>query len=337
MKKVIINLVFIFFLSLGTMYGFFRYNKDDMPLVFERRYSTGLLPLPALPVSDAGESIRVNGAHIFTCDIRRNRVRQYSMDGIVEKTLGQANDAIPDSNLIISFFVDPSAVYLGYPRRRKFTVIDVGSTKITTWPTPKFERALALDNNSFLFSSLNPTKQDISFIKWNATDQKADTLNMNLPSVADGGFANDGFYKRSSDGRSALFVLYHLGKFVRLDSAGSVSFVHNTVDNYSRVPVVSRVGGQFTLSRKTKRVNKTAAINSRYIFVLSELRSITDTSAGTPGKIIDIYQASTGAYLGSYPLSGMKGESIVDMDADETSLFVLTSKNIYPYKIINGL
>lgn len=329
MKKII-WLTIIPFIIIIVLY---KSQRENLNLTFKRNYTKPIVLQDLLKVNGTNLTrIRKYGDLFSFYDLNSNEIVTINRLSLIEKKYGgQGNDS-GRFNLVIGMDMDSTNLYLLDPRNKRQTIINYRTTKQNFNNVLSFERGVTLSTKNILLNVFNNNSNDLNFIKSSFNKTHLDTLIFPLKIVGDGAFANDGFYKKNLKGE-IIFTLYHLGKFICLDTSGIVKYTSQTIDNYSKLPITVKTGSSFVISKKSVSVNKATALNSNYIFILSNLKSTEDNiNYPIDTEFIDVYSLKDGKYIYSYPLPSFK-TSINDIEADDSELYILTENHVKTIKL----
>lgn len=321
----IIPITFLLFLYKNQV------NRVELP--FTRKYAqNSLFKTKSFPLENITPYwLRVNQNSFFVYDLAKNEIFKLNNNGRIEDKIGNS-DTIK-FKLIINYIADSSLLHIIDERERKFYAISAKDNTVLKKDTLEpFLRALPFSDHTAIFGIIDKNTSDIKFVKTN-TNGSINILTFPLTKASDGGFANDGFFSTYSKPNRLAYVYYHLGKFMLFDSSGKDCRTYKTIDNYQKVPVVANVSGRHTLSKKTLTTNRVSAINSKYLFLVSNMKSKQDNIDLVTGDVIDVYDSETGTYSHSFKVGNSKKDEIVDISLNEDYLFLLTKSDILQYKI----
>lgn len=331
MRSKVINMCYITSLSFMIIGGLYLTRKKEFDFGFKRVYLSApvlkrKVALQTSPIS----TFKLNNSHIFTYEQYENVIIEFDSSGKYINKFGGSGMAPGEFQLVISFDVDSSYIYTFDPRNRRRTSINYRTGKLVTDTLLPFRRAQQISKSEVIFSTYNDNHQDLSFLKSNLYTHTADTIITTLPIINDGGFANDGFYSTNKKDRIGYF-LYHLGKFIILDSSGHLTYAAKTIDHYDKLPITIKQGDKITLSQKSLTVTKSATLNEKYIFIVSNIKSSNDIPISHT-EYIDIYNLINGTYIGSLYLSNLPNP-IANIEADSENIYLGCGNTIFEYKI----
>lgn len=329
MKKII----WLTIIPIIILIVLYKTQRENLNLTFKRNYINPIVIKDLTKVNGLNITrIKKYGNILAFYDLKLNEIITLNSISNTEKKYGGMGSDSGKFNLVIGMDMDTSNLYLLDPRNKRQTIINYRTHEQMYNSLHSFERGITLSNTTILLNVFNNNSNDLNFIKSSFSLNNFDTLNFPLQIVGDGAFANDGFYKKNLKG-TVVFTLYHLGKFVCLDTSGSIKYLGTTIDNYTKLPITVQTGSSFVISKKSVSVNKSSALNSKYIFILSNLKSTADNiKYPFANDFIDVYSITDGKYLYSYPLLNLK-TSINDLEADENELYILTDNMVKTIKI----
>lgn len=254
--------------------------------------------------------------------------RMFIQDSLLSSSLTNANFFQVDS-LGITFF-DGTA---------KLIVIQSwtsDSLQIFKTADP-FTRAVRLSCSSVAMRKFKKNDRNQYFARYDLPTNTAKDEESVTANFGDAGLITGGYLSCGSD-RNCVYVTRYANHIYKLDSTMSVLTLAHTIDTFNNYTLtskalVSKTGGLITNSTPPIVVNKSVALTSSRLYVISDVRadneSIQEFRSNT---VVDIYDNKNFRYTGSVRMPSEDANHIKRITMDEEALYALRTDrlSIYP-------
>ena len=325
-------ILFATFLPFSIVWLLFNYQREEVNPILEFKrelynISDKIVERVKLPNNCFPDFFAVNGENYYVYSIENKNFQVINKNKVVN--VFPKKDSKDSLKLILSFIVDSNKIIGIDQISNKMVKIDTKNGVFTYESVPQFTRGIPLNDTVLLLVSIDTITRDRVFYKYNMRTNQTELLETPLPIVGDSGFANDGFFDYSDETKKLVYVLYHLGKVVTFDKYCQIIESYNTLDNYRFNPIVVQKGKRFYISRKSVMTNKAATISKNFVFIVSNMRSITDKKNGIKGEIIDIYDANLpNKYRYSVYFGDENIGNIIDIKVHRNNIYLMTNEEI---------
>lgn len=181
----------------------------------------------------------------------------------------------------------------------------------------KYNQAVPISPNTIVCRGVD-TNNIFSriFIKHNLLNQTFTVENNISEKINDGGLSSDGLLHYDNSTKLLIYVNYYQNKFICIDTNLHLVYNGNTIDT-TKTPQI-QVGifskGKVTQIKKTSPsvfVNGYSCVDNGFLYIHSNLKADNEKMTNFTGNsVIDIYQLTTGKYVGSYYIPLYKGEKL---------------------------
>ncbi|WP_316835503.1 hypothetical protein [Pedobacter nutrimenti] len=200
---------------------------------------------------------------------------------------------------------------------------------------PFFNKAVHIDKRSFVLRAVINGNNVLIKYKSDSTGFKFG--NTALKKQVDGIFCTDGNLVKTRDSKLLFYIYYYRNQFLCSDTNLKLMYAGKTIDTNTHAKIkVSylRSSNQITLSAPPIYVNKQAAANNKFLFIVSGLKADNEKySLLDEFSIIDVYAVSNGKYQFSFYLPNFNGKKLTDFRVDEQSLYALYDHYLYKYQL----
>ena len=232
-------------------------------------------------------------------------------------------------NLILYFKIDSSEIIALDQRSKKLFVYNTENGEQIIQDLPSFDRGFIISDSTLILTSIDSKSKDRIFFRYNTLTHQSVIIETTLPKVGDMGFSSDGFFEYSTDSNLLIYVLYGKGRYLLFDKELKSVESSNTIDQFRFNPFVIQKGSKFFLSRRSVSINSLAALNKKYIFIISMARSLKDKKNGLDGNIIDVYSNTyPHEYKGSIFLDKEVIGNIKNFQVDNNYMYFMNSEEI---------
>jgi len=200
---------------------------------------------------------------------------------------------------------------------------------------PFFNQAIHIGQQSFVLRAVINNHNVL--IKYRSDSKGFKLGNTLLKKQVDGIFCTDGNLIKTPDSKRLFYVYYYRNQFLCSDTSLNLLYGGKTIDTNTHAKIkVSYIksSNQTTLSSPPVYVNKQAAANNRFLFIVSGLRA--DNEKGSlldDFSTIDVYSVSNGNYQFSFYLPNFNKKKLTDFRVDEQSLYALYDHYLYKYQL----
>ena len=273
--------------------------------------------------------IRVYDDTIYVFDYATNAIKKYDPDGRLLSVI-DLREHQQHIGLIKNVDVDASSIRLPDVRNNGVFRYDQLSHGISFDSIGLIYDAACLSAEKMLFTSFDPATRDFSLQTYNEANGKTEIIQSPFTLYGDEALANSGFFKKSN-GR-IIYTLYYLGKFYVIDSSLRNIDTIRTIDEYNTPPETIKEGSKTLINRKSPTVNRDAACDTNYVYIISGIRSVADKKISPGSVIVDVYDLRRRSYDHSFTLEKIYG-AFDDIFIQGKILYVLTGKHILQYKL----
>ncbi|WP_109694517.1 hypothetical protein [Chitinophaga deserti] len=230
-----------------------------------------------------------------------------------------------------SLQIDSSGIYFFSPNQKKVFRYSLDGGQPDLLPTGQlpYTRAARLADSLYFIHMYDTATQKAHFKL--ADFRNGGRLISNLydfPHTDDGGLASDGQITTAGNQLPAAFLQYHNSEVLLWDTSGFRTF--QTIDRTPATNTIIKSGNSWSISSKTIFINLEAAIDSQYLYVLSNAASGNEATI-TPE--IDVYNLASGAYSGSLKLPPYGGAQVRHIAVDNGILYTSHKQHIIAYKL----
>ena len=319
--------------SIATLILFFAvslFQQHKVEFHFKRHYKKGPLLINDYKIDAINPGIiRVKNDTIYVFDFASNDIKKYGPGGKLLSTVflgpyqqhvGLIKNVDVTGSSIKLLDVRNNGVFHYDEQRQSLTFDSIGLVYDAAWP----------DSGKMLFTSFDTLARDISLQTFSTANAKIETLSSPFNLYHDEAFANSGFFKKCN-GR-IIYALYHLGKFYVIDSTLTQIDTVATIDQYDKPPETIKEGSKTLINRRSLIVNKDAACDTDFAYILSGIRSLADNHISKGVVIIDVYDLHQRTYDHSFTLEKTDG-AFSDIFIEGKLLYVLTGKHVLQFKL----
>ncbi len=328
MKKTIlaILLISVSILILFTSISLFRQEK--VKFRFTRKYSKPpeLINEFTISVSKPG-GIRVFHDTVYIYDFGTNVIKKYSPNGSLLLTI---EDSSKRFVLIKNFEIDSAAIKIIDVRNNGVFRYDQYTKKIRFDSIGLIYDGAWAGGGNILLSSFDPVARDICLQNYNEASARKETIPSPFEKFGDEGSANFGFFKKCNG--QTIYTLYQLGKFYVIDSLAKRISTVLTIDGYNKPPETIREGSRTFVDRKSMIINRDGASDSKFAYIISNIRSVSDSNVSISSVIFDAYDLNSRSYHHSFLLEKEYGK-FDDIFIEGEILYVLTGNHVQRYKL----
>jgi hypothetical protein len=314
-----------------ALISFYWDQKNEINFFFERK----LVDMPTLTggyeiQSAKPERIYMRKDTVYIYDMVEQRIKEYADNGKLISIIRGDSLRQKEFGLVTSYEAEGDMLEIADGRNKGIFSYSEKEGTLHFDTIGSFSQAIALGNKNFLLSCLDPSINEMKFKLYNLGDKQLKTVRTPLLEYRDGGFANDGFFKKHEN--TFLYVFYNLGRFLVFDSSLKSFRSFQTIDKYETLPITIKERNRIYISSKTITINGNAATDGTNVYIISLVRSNTDKSSRTKGTFIDVYDLSSGTYRYSFVLKDMPGK-VRDISVAENILYVLTGNSVKMFKL----
>ncbi|WP_423736077.1 hypothetical protein [Chitinophaga caseinilytica] len=232
--------------------------------------------------------------------------------------------------------IDSPYIYMYSPEIKYLVKGFVDSTRIDTLKlkTELFSRAAQISPDWLVLRAIDSTQSKQVFqimdCRTGETIRQAQIIN----DQQFGGFEHDGHLRYDKSTNSIFFVQMFQNRYFCMDTMLNIKYIGKTIDttntNMVKIGLVTENGVSKVMASKPRIiVNQSISASNGRLFVVSGLRADKE-SLNEFNKVVpvDMYDASSGKYLGSFHLSKGSGDKILDFIIDNKTAIVLFKNGI---------
>ncbi len=229
-----------------------------------------------------------------------------------------------------SYLID-STIYIFSGPAVAIAAIDIisGKSTHTRLNIPGFIYGVPISKISYYLRAFLPNRRDIAFARVTVQpDTIKYLLEMPGDSILKDPLKSDGALRYSQTGH-VTYVFYYQSRIVTFDENSGTIKVFNTIENTAGLP--RRRSGAAPLT-----IHQTACVFGERLYVCSNLRADNEAREAYFKNVpVDVYNAGTGRYIGSFylPLSGRSLVKSMFMDREGKLLVLYQDKNFVMYSV----
>ena len=250
-----------------------------------------------------------DSGNIYVLDWSDLRVKEFSPDGKLLKAFGEVTGS-PDA------FVNPTGfsvesdgnVWVCDPRQERISGFNADGSKRTVTPKNSIYRIAAVGD--VLITMATPGGNSL-FETYDLSGQQLKSFGELLVDQPNKGIILDGDILADAESRGFIYGGMYLGVLGAYDADGKQRFLVQTIDGAPR-PTVLDTEGRKKVKPNTTRSVLSMSVLGNELYVLSGVN--VGGTAGSGGKVLDIYDKQDGHYLYSLELPVTCREAIVRRD-----------------------
>jgi hypothetical protein len=250
-----------------------------------------------------------NNGNIFVLDWSDLRVKEFSPDGKLLRAFGE-EAGNPDA------FVNPTGFALD--SGGNMWVCDFKQERVGIFNTDGSKRSFQPKNTIYRMAALGDVmmtmvvlEHDRLFETYDLSGKQLKSFGELLEDQADKALALEGDIVADTENHGIIYGGRYLGIIGAYDAEGKQRFLVQTIDNAPLPTVldVESVGKKRKIKPNTALPVLSLSILDNELYVLSGVH--TDGTAGSGGKVMDVYNKQDGHYLYSWELPAVGTEAIV--------------------------
>jgi len=247
-----------------------------------------------------------NSGNIFVLDWSDLRVKEFSPDGKLSKAFGEEIGQ-PDAFINpTGFAMDSSGnLWVSDLKQHRIEVFNSDGSKRTIKPQTTTYRIAAIGD--VMFTMVTPAHSKL-FETYDSSGKQLNSFGEILEDQYNKGIILDGDIVADAENRGVIYAGRYLGIIGGYDLDGNQRFLVRTIDNTPQPNVLNVEGKQKVKSDTTRPVLSLSVVDQE-LYILSGVHS--DGSAGSGGKVIDVYDKQDGHYLYSWELPADGQEAVV--------------------------
>jgi hypothetical protein len=325
-RSILLISTAILFLFSATY--FFQYKKTEFR--FTRHYTTSPVLLKEFPIhaSNAG-IIRAFDDTIYVYDYGLNAIDEYSPAGSLLSKIEPGNKT-RSVGLIKNIDIDDVSIKLIDVRNNGILHYNRATREITLDSTGLIYDGIWTGVGSLLFTSFDAPARDISLQTYDETSQRKQVIPSPFKKLHDGALGNSGFFKKCNG--KMLYVSWYFGSFYIIDSTIKKLKRVQTIDKYDKPPETISEGSMTFINKQSPTINRDAACDSTFAYIMSNVRSVADSTVSAGSVIVDAYNLQNGSYHHSFVLEKKWG-SFIDIFIEGNTLYVLSGKHVQLFKL----
>lgn len=200
---------------------------------------------------------------------------------------------------------------------------------------PFFNKSVCVGKRSFVLRSVIDGNNMLIKCRSDSTGFKLG--NTVLKKQVDGIFCTDGYLIKTPDSKRVFYIYHYRNQFLCSDTNLNQIYAGKTIDTNAHAKIkVSYIKStsQTTLSAPPVYVNKQAAANNKFLFIVSGLKADNEKGSLQEGfSTIDVYEVQNGRYQFSFYLPDFNKKRLTDFRVDGQSLYALYDRYLYKYQL----
>jgi hypothetical protein len=262
-------------------------------------------------LKDPLKMLAENSVNIFVLDWSDLRVKEFSPEGKLIRAFGEevgSPDAFANPT---GFALDSGGnLWVCDMKQKRIGVFNTDGTKKTLRP-PKTPYRLAAIGD-VMFTMVTPVHSRL-FETYDLSGQQLKSFGELLEDQANKGLVLDGDIVADAENHGIIYGGRYLGVIGAYDAEGKQRFLIQTIDNVPQ-PAVLDIKLDVEVTRRKVKPNTAVpvlslSVQDNEVFVLSGVHP--DGTAGSDGKVMDVYDKQDGHYLYSWELPANGQEAIV--------------------------
>ncbi|WP_367864402.1 hypothetical protein [Pedobacter sp. WC2423] len=338
MKKNLLILSALFCSAILIMYILIRYAEPDRIYAnFTRDYHKfKLLPIDTILFPGRVSIMKAGQGNIYGYVYNQNSIFRYnSFSHQTDTFFAKKNLPV---NIVTRLEIDTIT--------NKFYIFDDTGNKVITYQPDKnkidsilFRKNTkgvsggSLENNFFLSSDYDTTKKILQLKLRNFSFPGKDSVLHQFPFFEDGGLSADGFFVRNLHSHEHFYIPFYNGEIIKYDDQLNKTSLFHTIDQTKSGNITVKTGKIYTRSSKSIVINSTAAVDDRYLYILSYVLTQDAAASGYRGPAIDVYHTKTGNYEGSFRLPGFENRPVIQLARYADKLIAVYENNILIFKL----
>jgi hypothetical protein len=248
----------------------------------------------------------LNASNIFILDWSDLRVKEFSPDGKLLRTFGEEPGKADAFVNPTSFALDSGGnMWVCDMKQKRIGVFNIDGTKKTITPQHTPYRIAAIGDAMIAMDT--PVYSKL-FETYDLSGQPLQSFGELLEDQSDKGIILDGDIVADAENHGFIYGGRYLGIIGGYDLDGNQRFLVRTIDNTPQPNVLNVEGKQKVKSDTTRPVLSLSVVDQE-LYILSGVHS--DGSAGSGGKVMDVYDKQDGHYLYSWELPADGQEAVV--------------------------
>jgi hypothetical protein len=252
-----------------------------------------------------------NSGNLLVLDWSDLRVKEFSSDGKLLKAFGEERDKPGAFINPTGFALDSGGnLWVCDIKQEGIGVLNIDGTRRTIKPQNQPYRIAAIGDKMVMMDT--PVNKTL-FETYDLSGKQLKTFGEILADQSDKGIILDGDIVADTENHGIIYGGRYLGVIGAYDAEGKQRFLVQTIDNVPQPPVLDvelkDVGKKRKIKPDTSRPILSLSVLDSELYVLSGVHS--DGTAGTGGRVMDIYDKQNGHYLYSWELPADGQEAIV--------------------------
>ncbi len=320
MRKIFTILSVILLAIIFTAVLFHNYSKHPkFQFETKRQFADTLQLSNTIDLSfDPGLVLEIENGYL-TKDTKTQRVIKLSSNG--KREMSFSTFGLGRRSFITDYCLTGNNIYLADAAKNLVAYTNTNDSIVAKYiPKVKFNRSIRI-NDSTCIAQRTVTVQGgskIDFIKLNFvnnTYQEIPELNKIFASEKFSNLFYEGFFTKGAGDRY-YYVCYLTNNIIGFNSAGSVLFNGKAIYNVIKPHIITENG--YTMAGESVIVTTSIAADQRYLYVLSNIGDKSHAS----NRIIDLYDANSGAYRKSIIASNFNNQPPTDISLGKDYLYM---------------
>jgi hypothetical protein len=248
-----------------------------------------------------------HSVNIFVLDWSDLRVKEFAPDGKLLRTFGEEVGSPGAFVNPTGFAMDSGGnLWVCDIKQRRIGVFNTDGTKRTIKPQNNVYRIAAIGDVMIMMDT--PVHSRL-FETYDLSGQQLKSFGELLEDQSDKGLILDGDIVADGENHGFIYGGRYLGIIGAYDAEGRQRFLVQTIDNVPQPTVLDIEGGRRKVKPNTTRPVLSISVMDNELYILSGVN--TDGTAGSSGKVMDVYSKQDGHYLYSWELPADGQEAIV--------------------------
>ncbi len=248
----------------------------------------------------------VNSGNIFVLDWSDLRVKEFSPDGKLLRAFG---DEVGSPGAFVNptgFALDSGGnLWVCDLKQQQIGVLNSDGSKRTIKPQNTIYRIAAIGDR--MMTMVAPGDSRL-FETYDLSGQQLKSFGELLEDQSNKGIILDGDIVADAANHGIIYGGRYVGIIGAYDAEGKQRFLVQTIDNVPQPTMLASEGRQKVKPNTTRSVLSLSVLDNE-LYVLSGVH--TDGTAGSGGKVMDVYNKQDGHYLYSWELPADGQEAIV--------------------------
>jgi hypothetical protein len=263
--------------------------------------------LNSTSLKDPAKMLAENSVNIFVLDWSDLRVKEFSPEGKLLRAFGEEAGRPGAFANPTGFALDSGGnLWVCDMKQKRIGVLNPDGSKRTIRPQNTIYRMAAIGD--VMFTMVTPSRSRL-FETYDLAGQQLKSFGELLEDQSNKGVVLDGDIVADTENHGIIYGGRYLGIIGAYDAEGKQRFLVQTIDNVHQPMVSTFEGGLRKVKRNSALPVLSLSLVDNELYVLSGVHP--DGTAGSNGKVMDVYNKQDGHYLYSWELPADGQEAIV--------------------------